>query len=198
MNRTRKNTGFSLIELLITMVLLIVLVVIANSRSGRSFQQEKLAICNRNLQSMYVAFSLYKNEKSTYPQLAGAQTSEPVLSQLVPKYTTMTEYFICPGTKAAPLPQGKPFAGQVIDYACYTGWSGNNTVPLATDRQVNSNPKRSAELIFSLDGKGDGSNHNKFGGNVLMSDGSVFFSPARLKVELWFESPVMLLPPKPR
>jgi prepilin-type N-terminal cleavage/methylation domain-containing protein len=194
----RKQGGFSLIELLVSMVLLIILVVIANSRSGHSFQQQQLAVCNRNLQSMYIALSLYKTEKSVYPQLAGAQSSESVLSQLVPKYTTMTEYFICPGTKASALPQGKPFPDQTIDYACYSGWATNANVPLVSDRQVDAKPKRAAELVFSLDGKGPGSNHNKYGGNILMSDGSVFLSPPRLKVDLWYESPIVLLQPKPR
>jgi hypothetical protein len=69
--------------------------------------------------------------------------------------------------------------------------------PLMSDRQVNTEPKHVGELVFSPDGKPPGNNHHKFGGNFLLGDGSVQFSPAQLSFSLALAPGIVLLNPKP-
>jgi len=117
----------------------------------------------------------------------------------VPKYTTGTEFFICPGGKDKPLPSAQPFADKKISYAWYMGQAlaDGARAPLVSDAQVNTLPKTTGQLVFSLDGKKPGNNHNKFGGNVLFGDGNVQYTPAVLTFPLPLATNVILLNPKP-
>ncbi len=140
-----------------------------------------------NLQNIYVAlktYSLDNPRSSRLPGFAGAQTSEPVLSQLIPRDTTGTEFFICPGGKDSLLPDAQPFADRKISYAYYMGRSlaDGADQPLLSDRQVNTDPKLIGQPLFSADGKKPGNNHNKYGGNVMFCDGTVQMSPAEFGV----------------
>ena len=64
-------------------------------------------------------------------------------------------------------------------------------------KKVNAEPKRAGEIVFSMNGKPPGNNHHKYGGNFLMCDGSVQFSPAQLTFSLAGAPGVVLLNPKP-
>src|SRR4051794_25651972 len=100
--------GFSLIELLVVMVILLILVTMMTNRSSRSYQQQRMAVCEKNLQTMYTALTLYAPDaQSRFPFVSNAMTSEEPLSLLVPRCTTVTEIFICPGSKDAMLPSGE-------------------------------------------------------------------------------------------
>src|SRR5205085_3751499 len=62
----------------------------------------QFAVCERNLQTIHVAvmtFATDNNER--FPSLARAETSDAVLAQLVPKYTSQTASFICPASHDA-------------------------------------------------------------------------------------------------
>jgi hypothetical protein len=136
--------------------------------------------------------------KGALPQDTNAATSEPVLDKLVPKYTADTSIFICPGGRDPLIPSGEPLSKYKISYAYYMGRRlDGSLLPLLSDRQINTEPKRAGEMVFSPDGKPPGNNHHKFGGNFLMSDGSVQFSPAQLMFSLAEEPGVVLLNPKP-
>ena len=68
---------------------------------------------------------------------------------------------------------------------------------LMSDRQVDTSAKVAGEYVFSKNGKAPGNNHNKFGGNFLMDDGSVQPSKALLTFSIPLEPGMVLLNPKP-
>jgi prepilin-type processing-associated H-X9-DG protein len=68
---------------------------------------------------------------------------------------------------------------------------------LVSDRQVNTFPKISRQLIFSDTGKPPGANHSKAGGNLLFCDGEIKSSKPRASRDLLFPTNVILLNPKP-
>ena len=93
--------GFSLIELLLVMVIIIVLVTLYFGSSAKSWQIKQIAACAKNLDNVYVALTTSANDNNgRFPVLTNAETSEAVLSELIPRYTTGTEYFTCPGSKS--------------------------------------------------------------------------------------------------
>jgi prepilin-type processing-associated H-X9-DG protein len=194
------NAAFSLLELLIVAALIIIMFTMYWSGGNRGYQTRQIANCEKNLEYVFVALKTYSvDNDGKFPFLAGAQTSEPVLSQLVPRSTTRTEFFICPGSHDKDLPPSQPFANRTISYAYYMGHTPAEGAdqPLVSDRQVDTNSKLSGQLIFSLDGKKPGNNHNKFGGNVMFCDGSVRSTPARAAFDLTNAPNVVLLNPNP-
>ncbi len=198
--RKLRTEGFSLVELLIVLALMVVLVTMLTSRGSRSYQQQRMANCEKNLQTIYTALNLYASDNNnSFPIVANATTSEQPLSLLVPKCTTVTEIFICPGSKDQSLPAGEPFADRKISYSYYMGVSKAepSTQPLITDRQINTMPKKPGMQIFSPDGKGTGNNHDRFGGNILSTDGSIASTKAKSTADLSIPAGVTLLNPKP-
>ena len=196
----RVNRGFSLLELLIVMVLIIVMFTLYFGGGSRGFQSRQIAACSKNLDTMFLALRTYASDNNgQFPALAGAQTSEPVLSLLIPRSTTGTACFTCPGCKDKPLPEAQPFASRKISYACYTGWTtaAGADKPLVSDRQVNTSAKTAGQPLFSANGKAPGSNHNKYGGNVMFCDGSVRSSPALAAFDLTNAPNGVLLNPNP-
>jgi prepilin-type N-terminal cleavage/methylation domain-containing protein/prepilin-type processing-associated H-X9-DG protein len=192
--------GFSLVELLIVIALIFVLFTLYFSGGSRRFQTRAKTQCEQNLQTVYVAlktFSLGNNGQ--LPILSTATTSEAPLSQLVPRYTTGTEFFTCPGCNDRKLPDAQPFADRKISYAFYMGHaiSDGSAAPLMSDRQVNSEPKLAGQPLFSSDGQKPGNNHNRYGGNILFCDGSVQSSTPASAFNLTNAPGVVLLNPKP-
>ncbi|HZQ48203.1 MAG TPA: type II secretion system protein, partial [Verrucomicrobiae bacterium] len=188
--------GFSLIELLIVVAIIFVLFTLYFSSGSRSYQARQIAACEKNLQTIYVALKTYAMDNNDrLPTLANAKTSEPPLSQLVPRYTTGTEFFTCPGGKDSKLPDAQPFAERRISYAYYMGHNLQDGAgqPLISDRQVNTDPKTQGQLLFSPDGKKPGNNHNKYGGNVMFCDGNVQVSAAQSAFNLTNAPGVVLL-----
>lgn len=197
------RNGFSLIELLIVLALMCIMSVMLYGFGSRSHQRTQQQLCGDNLQKIYIALQIYGNDfKGTLPQKTNAVTSEDVLQVLVPKYTADTTIFICPGGRDSQIPQGEPLSQHKISYAYYMGRRLDTSeemakVALMSDRQINTEFKRAGEMVFSADGKGPGNNHHKYGGNLLMGDGSVQFSPAQLTFSLAETPGVVLLNPKP-
>jgi len=191
--------GFSLIELMVTLALLCVLSAMLYGFASGNHQRTQEKLCADNLQKIYLALQIYGNDfKGTLPRDTNALTSEAVLDELVPKYTADTTIFICPGGRDSEIPSGESLRLHKISYAYFMGRRLDDPQkPLLSDRQINAEPKRAGERVFSPDGKPPGNNHHKFGGNFLMSDGSVQFSPAVLTFSLAQEPGVVLLNPKP-
>jgi len=196
----RKRAGFSLVELLISVVLILILSMMLMGRGMFSDHRRLVADCQKNLQKIYLAMCIYDlDNKGTFPTAAGATTSEPPLSLLVPRSTTVTEIFICPGSKENKLPEGEPFAKRRVSYAYYMGRSKLDGAEalLMSDRQVNVLPKIKRQQMFSENGKGAGANHSKSGGNLLFCDGSFRMAKARALHDYLLPTNVVLLNPKP-
>jgi prepilin-type N-terminal cleavage/methylation domain-containing protein/prepilin-type processing-associated H-X9-DG protein len=199
----RAHTGFSLIELLVVVALIAVLSAMMYGFASQKHQRNQKQLCADNLQKIYLALQIYANDyHGALPVDTNAQTSEPVLNELVPKYTADTSIFICPGGRDPAIPSGEPLTRHKISYAYYMGRRLNpspdsSSVVLLSDRQVNTDPKHAGEFVFSPDGKSPGNNHYKFGGNFLFGDGSVQPSDAQLTFSLAVPPGVVLLNPKP-
>jgi prepilin-type N-terminal cleavage/methylation domain-containing protein len=196
--KVRRN-GFSLIELLITLALMIVVTTMMFGFASAKHQRDQKQLCADNLQKIYLAMQIYANDfGGKLPQNTNAVTSEDVLEALVPKYTADTSIFICPGGRDSQIPSGEPLTKHKTSYAYYMGWRLDTPqIVLMSDRQVNTEPKRAGEFVFSTNGKSPGNNHHKYGGNFLFSDGSVQASGPQLPFSLAFTQGVVLLNPKP-
>jgi type II secretory pathway pseudopilin PulG len=196
---TRASKGFSLIELMITLALMIVLTVMMFGFGSASHQRSQKKLCADNLQKIYLALQIYANDfKGALPASTNAVTSEDALGALVPRYTADTTIFICPGGRDAQIASGEPLSRHKISYAYYMG-RRLDTPPLIlmSDRQLDTLPKRAGDFVFSPNGKSPGNNHHKYGGNFLQCDGSVQDSPAQLTFALPATPGVVLLNPKP-
>jgi prepilin-type N-terminal cleavage/methylation domain-containing protein len=192
--------GFSLVELLIVVALMVVMYVMLLSPSAHSYQMRQISACAGNLQNIYVALKTYSiDANGGLPAVTNAAASEAPLSLLIPRYTTGTAYFICPGCGDAKLPDAKPFADRRISYAYYMGRGLGDGAdqPLLSDRQVNTLSKAPGDPIFSADGRKPGANHNKYGGNVMFCDGGTRMSKPASEFALTNGPAVILLNPKP-
>ncbi|HEY5297569.1 MAG TPA: type II secretion system protein [Verrucomicrobiae bacterium] len=199
LHRKKKSPAFSLIELLVVSALMIILTTMMWGFASARHQRTQRQLCADNLQKIYVSLQIYANDfGGKLPENTNAQTSEAVLTGLVPRYTADTSIFICPGGRDPQIPSGEPLVNHKISYAYYMGRS--LTTPqnaLMSDRQINTLPKVAGELVFSPDGKPPGNNHYKYGGNFLFCDGSVQASKPRLAFSLAATQGVVLLNPKP-
>ena len=193
------HAGFSRLELLIVLALILVLFTMywGSGASGRRREQQRA--CMDNLQKIFIALQIYANEhEARFPVLVGARTSEDPLNELVPHYTVDTSVFICPGSKDSPLPAGEPFRQLKISYAYYMGRRATDpTLALMSDRQVDTQARAPGQFAFSGSGKPPGNNHEGRGGNFLFSDGHVEFSPAQVPFAIELTQAVVLLNPKP-
>jgi prepilin-type processing-associated H-X9-DG protein len=189
-----------MLELLIVVAIILVLFTLYFGGGTRGYQLKQIQNCSKNLENVYVALKIYATENNDrFPVLSTAKTSEGPLSQLVPRCTTGTEFFICPGSKDSKLPDAQPFADRTISYAYYMGHTTKDGAeqPLMSDRQVNGFPKLPGDLLFSQDGKRPGANHKKYGGNVLFCDGNIQSSTPVSAFTLTNAPNTTLLNPKP-
>src|SRR3954464_767947 len=94
--------GFSLIELLISTLIIMVMYFMMFGPGSKYGQARRKSACAANLAQMHMALSLFAAEHDgTFPVMLGATSSEAPLSELVPKYTTDTDIFVCPGSSTA-------------------------------------------------------------------------------------------------
>jgi len=194
-----KTAAFSLVELLIVVALMVVLYVMWFSFSSPVHQRSQKELCQDNLQKLFLGMQIYANDFGAFPRNTNAQTSELVLSALVPRYTADTSLFICPGGRDAQIPNGMSLTNSKISYAYYMGRGKDapSDAFLMSDRQINTRSKSIGDQVFSLDGKPPGNNHSKFGGNFLFCDGSVQTIGPMATFSLAFSNGVVLLNPKP-
>ena len=194
---TRFACAFSLLELLVVLALILILTVLGTSNLTTSARKRELAACAGNLQKIYLALTFFRGDNGAYPLLPEARTSAEPLSLLVPKGTTDTQIFICPGSDDKPLPESEPFGKHHISYDYYMGWPSNADPQdvLLSDWQIDVSPKPKGSPLFSSNGKRPGNNHGNVGGNLLTCGGSVVFSGPKASRDLVFPSTVRLLAP---
>ncbi|MEO6182847.1 MAG: type II secretion system protein [Verrucomicrobiota bacterium] len=194
------EAAFSLVELFVSIILVLILSLMVVGRGTWSDAQRQLNHCQKNLQNIYLALSIYAaDNKDAFPAIKGAEGSEAPLSLLVPRSTTVTEMFICPSSSDNKLPEGESFMNRRISYAYYMNHAKSDGAGslLLSDRQVNSFPKIKRQLIFSENGKSPGANHAKTGGNLLYCDGEIKASKPRASRDFLFPTNIVLLNPKP-
>jgi prepilin-type N-terminal cleavage/methylation domain-containing protein/prepilin-type processing-associated H-X9-DG protein len=188
--------GFSLLELLLTVVIILILTTLYWSPNRGSRQRALQSACQNNLQKLYIAMNIYATDHAgRFPSLAGARTSAEALDPLVPRYTSDTSVFICPGSNDSAPPGGESIRKRTISYAYYMGRASTNQQVLITDRQVDTQAKAAGQLVFSPDGKPPGNNHRQFGGNFLFCDGHVQLSSPKTGIALDLNPGEVLLNP---
>ena len=195
-----KADGFSLIELLCTVAIIVILYSLYFTSGSGHYQARQKALCRQNLEHIYVALKMFAADNNgSFPVATNATTSEAPLSLLVPRYTSVTGIFICPGSKDRQLPEAQPFARRKISYAYCMGRTINDGADqlLMSDALVDAHPKQSGQMIFSTDGKKPGNNHHRFGGNLMFCDGQIQSSPARAATSIAIPAGATLLNPKP-
>ncbi|MGH7939622.1 MAG: type II secretion system protein [Limisphaerales bacterium] len=193
------TAAFSLIELMIVVVLIAVIWVMWMGPFSRGAQESKMERCRDNLQKIFLAAQIYQNDFGKFPLNTNAATSEAALNLLVPRYTSDTSIFICPGSSDWSIPSGASLNKHRISYAYYMGRGTNcgSADFLMSDRQINTNSKNAGDQVFSLTGWAPGNNHGKSGGNFLFCDGSAQAVPPRAPFSLAFSNGIVLLNPKP-
>jgi prepilin-type processing-associated H-X9-DG protein len=194
---TTTRAAFSLIELICVMAILILLTTLYWGSGSGERQRVQKAACQKNLLNIYVAMQIYANEHAgLFPVVTGARSSEEALDVLVPRYTSDTAPFICPGSGAAPPAPGEPIRKHKISYAYYMGRKLTNaSQALLSDAQIDANPKTSGQPVFSSTGNAPGNNHGKSGGNFLFTDGHAENSPAQAAFPLGLGGNEVLLNP---
>jgi len=190
--------GFSLVEMLVTLVLMLIIFVILFGFSSRSHQQQQKAACARNLETLYVALEMFAREHAgAFPTISNAPTSDVPLSLLVPQYISTTEPFTCPGSKDDRVPEGEGIAGRRISYAYYMGRGiGDTNEVVMSDEQIDTGPKIQGRPVFSRTGKRPGNNHHRYGVNYLFCDGHTEASSATAPFSLVLPPGVVLLNPR--
>lgn len=196
MTRRSRNAGFSLLELLIVVVLICIGYWVLYGPGSNYVLNRNRAVCLRNLERLHGVLTVYATDHDgAYPDVPGALTTEPILAELVPAYTTETDLFFCPG-------RGGSAAGDLrvsrMGYAYYAGRRRTDPggLPLASDRQVDVRSKQIGATLFSGDGNGPANNHRKLGGHILLCEGSVVFDSPQATREYSFVPPVRLLNPR--
>jgi prepilin-type processing-associated H-X9-DG protein len=183
-----------------TTLIIAILYALMFGESTAARQRRLKADCEKHLVYIYSALQTYATDhQGAFPVSKGAKASEVPLSLLIPRYTTVTMHFICPGQGKSTLPEAAPFADRRISYAYYMGQSANSgsDQPLLSDAQANAERKKTGDILFSLDGKKPANNHRKHGGMVLFCDGHAQSSGSRAAFDLSFPTNVVLLNPKP-
>jgi len=197
--RCPAQTGFSLVELLITLTLMLIMTTMMWGFGSANRQRAEKKACQQNLSKIYLAMQIYANDYAgRFPEDTNAETSEAALDVLVPRYTVDTSIFVCPGGRDSALPEGVSFRKRKISYAYYMGAHLNDAQQaLMSDRQVNTLPKNAGGYAFSTTGKPPGNNHHKYGGNFLFGDGHMEMTPPQVPFSLAVTQGVVLLNPKP-
>jgi prepilin-type N-terminal cleavage/methylation domain-containing protein len=200
-SRRFSGQGFSLVELLCVLAILLILYSLYFSAGSKAYQRRQQEACGKNLQFIHQALRSYAlDHQDHFPAAPRAATSEAPLSLLVPAATTRTEIFICPGSDHKRLPDAEPFEKRKISYAYLMGLdaSAGSDQWLAADALVDLKAKAVGDALFASDTQQrTGNNHREFGGMVLFADGRAERSPPKSAFVIQFPSNSIPLNPRP-
>ena len=201
---TRTREGFSYVELLVSLVIMMVLYALWLGPSSQSIQERRKRECAVQLQQVAMAISAYAaDHDGAFPVVAAATNPSQPLSLLAPQYLSDASLLICPGSRDSALRAGTAISGRRISYAYYMGYSippgstlpGSETWPLLSDAQIDAAPKRRNKPVFAVADRAPGNNHRAFGGNVLFADGHCERAEPFLEHDLPVPPGVLLLNP---
>src|SRR5437899_802289 len=149
------RSGFSLLEVLIVLALILVLTALYWGSTTGGQQRSQMAGCQKNLQKVFVAMEIYAHEHGDkFPVVTTARTSEEALDPLVPRYTADTSIFICPASHNLSLSSGESLMKRRISYAYYMGHAASDSQQvLISDRQVDTQSKPTGQEVFSSSAK---------------------------------------------
>jgi prepilin-type N-terminal cleavage/methylation domain-containing protein/prepilin-type processing-associated H-X9-DG protein len=193
-------SAFSLLELLVVIAIVLVLTTLYWRSTAPSRAHKAEAACRTNLEKLFLALEIYSHDNGAkFPAVAGAQTSEPPLDLLVPRFTADTSLFTCPGSGDATLVPGQSLLKGKISYAYYMGLKLEQTpdstrLVLMSDRQLDTLSKAPGQPVFCVSGKSG--NHGQDGGNFLFCDGHAQASPPAAPFSLVLTQGLVLLNPK--
>lgn len=198
--RFRSSSAFSLVELLVVLAVMLIVLFMSKDAYFAARDKGRLKACASNLAGQYVALQTWANDHDgRFPVATNAITSDEPLSLLIPRYTTQTEFWICPGSGDSDLKPAISFEGRRISYGYYMGrqLSDSPQAVLVTDEQVDVSPKIEHQLIFSADGEPPANNHEELGGNYLLVNGTVGNSPVHAAIAFPIATNITYLNPKP-
>jgi prepilin-type processing-associated H-X9-DG protein len=153
MRPSRNHTGFTYVELVIAMVIVIVLAGVVLGPSDAAAEKKKLAACAETMRKLHLTLMLYANEHDgVFPVSRGAESSGDALGLLVPAYSADDSIFGCEGG----------------GYSYVMGLKRGERGMLVADRFGREGSNVRGEAAFHERG-----NHDRHGGNVLHADGHV-------------------------
>jgi prepilin-type N-terminal cleavage/methylation domain-containing protein len=172
--------GFSFIELLCVLAILLIVFALSFGVGGKARQQSRLEESRGNLSLLHQALRIAAAENGErFPTVAGATDSDTVLSRLVPRYSSRVDLFRCPGRTRDPFTGASATTQRFRNHFAYASGLGNQpdaTQWLLSDEQVDTRRKAIGDRIFSETDSGLGSNHGQHGGSILFTDGHAAFS----------------------
>jgi len=176
-NFPRSQAGFSFVELIVVMFIVVVLYGLFYGPSEATKRKREMAECAENLRKLHLTLSLYANEHDgAFPADRAARRTDDVFRVLTPQYTSDTSFLTCPAK------------GGGYSYAMGLRKDSGAHI-LAADRLAASSLSGGTPL-FSKHG-----NHGDTGGNALFVDGHVESLGATDPRDLSFPRGVTLLHP---
>ena len=151
----RRKAGFSYIELLVSMFIVVTLYAVVLGPSEATKRRREMAQCAENLRKLHLTLGLYANEHDgNFPAVRGARRTEDVLQILAPQYTTDATFFACPVKGGG--------------YTYVMGLKKDGEVSLLAADRLPAEGVRKGGPLFAAEG-----NHAGHGGNLLFTDGHV-------------------------
>jgi prepilin-type N-terminal cleavage/methylation domain-containing protein len=193
--------GFTLIELMCTLAILLILFAVSFGIGGKDRQKERQQQCRENQRLVHLALTVAANELGgPFPTAKDAADSDAVFQALVPRYSSRVDVFRCPGRTRDPFTGGSATSRTFRNHYAYAAGITSTAGPgqwLLSDAQVDTRPKAVGAALFSETDQGPGSNHGAFGGIVTFVDGHATFSPAKAAFEIQVPPGAAVLNPVP-
>jgi prepilin-type N-terminal cleavage/methylation domain-containing protein len=197
----RPCAGFTLIELMCVLAILLLLFAMSFGVGGAVRQKSRQQQCRQNLQFVYQALRVAAAENADrYPVATNAASADAVFQALVPKYSSRVDVFRCPGRTRDPFTETTAATKRFRNHFAYAQGRAEADGAehwLVSDAQVDTRAKAVGAPLFADTDDGPGSNHGKHGGSVLFLDGRAEASPARAKFEITVPPGGAILNPNP-